>query len=84
MLREVPFYDELNTVKESKAFKKQARSYGVEVIDLKDASVQLLTSRSSIKDLFKNLITEKVLLRKHKTFETYNVLLFILILLIKQ
>lgn len=84
MLREVPFYDELNTVKESKAFKKQARSYGVEVIDLKDASVQLLTSRSSIKDLFKNLIAEKVLLQKHKTFETYNVLLFILILLIKQ
>ena len=58
MLREVPFYDELNTVKESKAFKKQAHSYGVEVIDLKDASVQLLTSRSSIKDLFKNLLAE--------------------------
>ena len=44
----------------------------------------LEASKSSIKDLFKNLITETVLLRKHKTFETYNVLLFILILLIKQ
>ena len=53
MLRELPFYDELNIGKTSKAFKEYARSYSTEIIDSKDPSVQLAISRSSIKDLFK-------------------------------
>ena len=73
MLRELPFYDELNIVQTSKAFKGYARSYSFEVIDSKDQSV---ISRPSIKDLFKDLLTEiksfkyqitlKVLLSKYK------------------
>ena len=57
----------------SKAFKK---GYKIEIIDSKDSLVQLEASKSSIKDLFKDLldeikgfkyqITAKVLLRKHK------------------
>ena len=39
MLHEVPFYDELNVVKTSKAFKGHARSYSIEIIDSKDPSV---------------------------------------------
>ena len=53
-----------------------ARSYKVEIVDSKDPLVQLEASKSSIKDLFKDLldeikgfqyqITVKVLLRKDK------------------
>ena len=38
-------------VKTSKAFKRYARSYSVEVIDSKNPSVQLMISRPSFKDL---------------------------------
>ena len=58
MLHELPFYDELNIVKVSKAFKGYARSYSVEVIDSKDPSVQLTISRPNIKDLLKDLLNE--------------------------
>ena len=58
MLRVLPFYDELNIVKTSKAFKGYAHSYSVEVINSKNPSVQLMISRPSIKDLFKDLLAE--------------------------
>ena len=93
LLHELPFYDELNTVKASKTFKRCARSYGIEIIDSKNPSVQLRISKPSIRDLFKDLITEiksfkyqitlKVLLSKNK-IQTENLLLFILVLLIRQ
>ena len=51
MLLQLPFYDELNMVKTSKAFKGYARSW-------KDPSVQLTVSKPSIKDLFKDLLNE--------------------------
>ena len=35
ILHELPFYDELNIIKVSKAFKGYARSYSIEVIDSK-------------------------------------------------
>ena len=76
LLHELPFYDELNVVKNSNAFKGYARSYKVEIVDTKDALVQLEASKTSIKDLFKDLliemkgfkyqITMTVLLYKHK------------------
>ena len=53
VLRELQFYDELNIVKTSKAFKGCARSYSVEIIDSKDPLVQLAFSKPSIKDLLK-------------------------------
>ena len=51
MLCELPFYDELNIVKTSKAFKGYARSYCIELIDSKDPSIQLTISKASIEDL---------------------------------
>ena len=60
----------------SKAFKRYARSYKVEMIDPKDPLARLEASKSSIKDLFKDLLNEMkgfkyqiivtVLLCKHK------------------
>ena len=58
LLQELPFYDELNVVKSSNAFSGYGRSYKVEIVDLKDHSVQLQTSKSSIEDLFKDLLDE--------------------------
>ena len=45
MLHEIPFHDELSTAKISKVFKRYARSYGIEIIDSKDPSVQLTASK---------------------------------------
>ena len=76
LLHELPFYDELRIREASKAFKKYARSYKIEIVDHKDPLVQLEASKSSIKDLFKDLLNEmkgfkyqitvKVLLSKEK------------------
>ena len=76
LLHELPFYDELSVVETSKAFKRYARSYKIEIIDSKDPLAQLESSKSSIKDFFEDLldemkgfkyqITVKVLLSKRK------------------
>ena len=41
ILCELPFYNELNIVKISKAFKGYVRSYSIEIIDSNGLSVQL-------------------------------------------
>ena len=79
LLAELPFYDQLNIIKTDQAFKVYARSYKVEIADKKDLIVQLEASKSSIKDLFNDLlndtkgfkyqITVKVLLKKYKPNE---------------
>ena len=76
LFHELPFYDELSVVKSSNAFEGYARSYRVEIVESKDPLVQLEASKSSIKDLFKDLLNEmkgfkyqitvEVLLSKHK------------------
>ena len=84
MLRELPFYDELNIVKASKTFKGYARSYSTEKII---ESNQLTISKPSMKYLFKGFnyqITLKILLSKLKRIEIENLLLFSLELLLKQ
>ena len=58
LLHELPFYDKLNIIEVSEAFKRYARSYKVEIIDHKDPLIQLEASKSSIKDLFKDLLNE--------------------------
>ena len=58
LLHELPFYDELGIVKKSKPFEGYARSYRVEIIDSRDPLVQLEVGKSSIKDLFKDLLNE--------------------------
>ena len=77
LLPELLFYDQLNIIKTDHAFSGFAMSYEVEIVDKKDLVVQLQASKSSIKDLFndllnetkgfKNQITVKVLLKKYKS-----------------
>ena len=58
LLHELPFYDKLSILKKSKAFKRYARSYKIEIIDSKDPLVQLEASKSNIKYFFKDLLDE--------------------------
>ena len=76
LLYELPFYNQLNIIKTDHAFSGYAMSYKVEIVDKKDVIVQLEASKSSIKDLFNDLLNEtkgfkyqitvKVLLKKYK------------------
>ena len=76
LLAELPFYERLSIIKTDQAFSGYARSYKVEIVDKKDQIVQLEASKSSIKDLFNDLLNEtkgfkyqitvKVLLKKYK------------------
>ena len=75
-LVELPFYEQLDVIKTDQAFSGYAMSYKVEIVDKKDLIVQLEASKSSIKDLFNDLLNEtkgfkyqitvKVLLKKYK------------------
>ena len=75
-LVELPFYEQLSVIKTNQAFRGYAVSYRVEIIERKDPVVQLEASKSSIKDLFcdilnetkgsKYQITGNVLLKKYK------------------
>ena len=76
LLHELPFYDELMIKQISKAFKRYTRSNKTKIINSKYSLVQLEASKSSIKDLFKDLLNEikgfryqitvKVLLSRYK------------------
>ena len=52
LLHELLFYDKLSIEKIAKAFKRYARAYK---IDLNDSLIQLESSKSNIKDMFKDL-----------------------------
>ena len=52
------YYEELNVIKTDPAFKGYAVSYKVELVEKKDPLNQLETSKSSIKDLFNDLLYE--------------------------
>ena len=77
LLTELPFYDQLNIIKTDHAFSGYAMSYKVELVDKKDVILQLEASKSSIKDLFDDLLSEtkgfkyqitvKVWLKKYKS-----------------
>ena len=58
LLSELPFYEELNVIKTNHAFRGYAMSYKVEIIEKKDPIKQLEASKSSIKDLFNDLLNE--------------------------
>ena len=76
LLSELPLFEELNVIKINHAFRGYAMSYKVEIIEKKDPIKQLEASKSSIKDLFSDLLNEtkgfkyqitlKVLLKKYK------------------
>ena len=89
LLAELPFYKRLSIIKTDQAFSGYAMSYKVEIVDKKDLIVQLEARRSSIKDLFNDLlnktrgfkyqITVNVLLKNTSLMEKLSLLLFILI-----
>ena len=58
LLKELPFYDELNIVKNKTAFSGYSQSYKIEIVDKRDIIVQLKASEFSILELFKNLLNE--------------------------
>ena len=89
LLAELPFYDQLYIIKTDQAFSGYTTSYKVEIVDKKDLIVQLEESKSSIKDLFNDLLNEtkglkyqitvKVLLKNTNLMEKLNLLQFNLI-----
>ena len=58
LLSELPFYEGLNVIKADHAFKGYVMSYIVELVEKNDPLVQLKTTKSSIKDLFNDLLDE--------------------------
>ena len=76
LLSEFHLFEELNVTKINRAFRGYAMSYKVEITKRKDLITQLEASKSSIKDLFSDLLNEtkgfkyqimlKVLLKKYK------------------
>ena len=58
LMHKLPFYDKLSIVNLSKAFKRYARIYKIEIIDSKNPLAQLKARKLGIKDLFKVLLDE--------------------------
>ena len=58
LFKELPFYDELNIVKNKTAFSGYGRSYNIEIVYKRYVIVQLKASEISIKQLFKDLLIE--------------------------
>ena len=87
LLSELPFYEELNVIKTNHPFRRYAISYKIELVEKKDPINQLEASKSSIKDLFSDLlnktkgfkcqITLKVVLKNTSQMEKLNLLPFI-------
>ena len=58
LLSELPFWKKLSVIKTDHAFKGYAISYKVELVEKKDPIKQLKASKSSIKDLFSDLLNQ--------------------------
>ena len=56
MFSELPFYEKLNVIKTNDAFRGDAISYKIEITEKEDPIKQLEVSKSSIKDLFSDLL----------------------------
>ena len=68
LLKELPFYDELNIVKNKTAFSCYTQSYKIEIIDKKEVIIQLKSSEISIENLLQDLLI------KMKGFKYQNAL----------
>ena len=87
LLAEQSFYEQLSIIKTNEAFKGYAMSYKTDIVEKKDLIVQLEASKSSIKDLFNDLLNEtkgfkyqitvKVLLKNTNLTKKLNLLRFI-------
>ena len=79
LLAELLFYNQIKIIKTDQSFSGYAKSYKAEIVDKKELIVQLEASKSSIKDLFNDLLNEakgfkyqitvKVLLKKYRLNE---------------
>ena len=77
LFAELPFYNDLSTIKTDSPFKNFAKSFKVEIAERKDPIMQFEASKEKIKDLMKDLlhedksfryqITLKVLLKNDKS-----------------
>ena len=93
-LAALPFYEQLSVIKTDQVFSGYAMSHKVEIIERKYPIVQLEASKSSVKDLFNDILNEtkgfkyqitvKVLLKNTSPIHKLNLLLFVLIHLQKQ
>ena len=75
-LPELPFYEQLSIIKANHVFGGYEMSYKVEIIKKKDPIVQLEASKSSITDLFSDLLNETKGFKYQSTFK-YQVLSFV-------
>ena len=57
-LAELPFFEQLSVIKTDQALKAYAMSYEVEIIERKDPVILLEASKSSIKDLYSDILNE--------------------------
>ena len=58
LLKELPFYDNLDIIKNKTAFSGYGRSYKIQIVNKKDVIIQLKASEIVIKELFKDLLIE--------------------------
>ena len=58
LLKELPSYDELSIFKNKTAFSGYYESYKFEIVDKRDAIVQLKASKIVVKELLKDLLIE--------------------------
>ena len=59
LLRDLPFYNNVNILRKDRAFKNYAETYDIEIINNKNLSDSLVISKPAIKDLFSNLLRDK-------------------------
>ena len=86
LLSELLFYEELNVIKTDNTFKGCAMSCKVKLVEEKWSIIQLEASKSSIKDLFNDLLDEtksfesqinaKILLKKTKALKPFQEILY--------
>ena len=59
LLRELPFYDDINISRKERALRGYAETYKVEIMNNKNLSDSLPVSKNSIKNSFDELLREK-------------------------
>ena len=59
LLRELPFYEDINILRNERTFRGYAKSYKVEIINNRNLSDLLSVIKNSIKNLFDELLRKK-------------------------
>ena len=69
LISKLSFYEELSVTKTNHAFGRYAMSYKVELVEKKYSIRRLEASKSSIKDLFNDLLNETKVFKYHTTLK---------------